>query len=294
MLTWDNILFYTVFLGQIFIISYYFPRKILARMKKVLETYPPAEYPKLYPQSIEYYKIGHSVYKTVNQIIVAIGFLIIALMLFVVDHSTFADDGFISEFWPAAYGMLQFLPSIFLEFSEYGQTKLMRKLNTTATRTANLRRRELSDYVSMKLVVIAVLLYLTTVFFDLSMHQFQIDWGRDYSQRLIVLTITNLVLATFGAWHLYGQKRNPHQDLKDRASHIAANLRSLLYVSSAMSIFFITQSADDVFDLDYLDATIMSIYFQVIVIVTLGHLLRSVRLSEVDFDVYKADGATLT
>ena len=32
-MTWDNILFYCVFIGQIFLISYYFPEKVLGRMR---------------------------------------------------------------------------------------------------------------------------------------------------------------------------------------------------------------------------------------------------------------------
>ena len=47
MMAWSNNLFYIVFLGQILLISYYFPRKLLERMQYVLETYPPAAYPKL-------------------------------------------------------------------------------------------------------------------------------------------------------------------------------------------------------------------------------------------------------
>jgi len=59
MLTSSNIIFYIAFLGQIYILSWYFPGKILDRMKTVLETYPPAEYPRLYPNSNNQLLVGY-------------------------------------------------------------------------------------------------------------------------------------------------------------------------------------------------------------------------------------------
>jgi len=129
-----NTLFYIVFLSQIFLLSFYLPGKILGRMKSVLEVYPPSQYPKLYPRPVEYYKKGQRRYRFVNRAIFLLGFVILFALLFIVDHASFADDGFISEAWPAAYGMIQFLPLIFLEFSEFSQFKQMRKANQDTTR----------------------------------------------------------------------------------------------------------------------------------------------------------------
>ena len=52
----EHMLFHVVFLGQVLLISFYFPRKMLSRMRYVFETYPPSTYPKLYPKPVEYYK----------------------------------------------------------------------------------------------------------------------------------------------------------------------------------------------------------------------------------------------
>ena len=141
MLTSANIFFGIAFLGQIFVISYYFPKKILARMDYVRATYPPTQYPRLYPKPADYYVIGRSAFKFATRVILALGILILFVVLFVVDHATFADDGFISEAFPAAYGMIQFLPLMALEISEFSQFKLMRKAHVTTTRTAELSRR---------------------------------------------------------------------------------------------------------------------------------------------------------
>ena len=294
MLTLIDSLFYIAFLGQIFLISYYFPHKIHRRMQYVLETYPPSRYPRLYPKPIEYYRIGQWAFKIVNRVIIIIGFVIMFIMLFVVDHSSFADDGFISEFWPAAYGAIQFLPLVFLEFSECNQFKLMRKAHVSTTRKANLNRRHLFGFVSPRLFAAAVSLFFAALFFDLYVLEFEIRWDRDAFQRALVLTATNLLLIAVGAWTLRGRKSNPHQATEDRTRQISAALHSVLYVSMVMSVFFMTQTADDVYDLDFLDATLMSLYFQVIVVMSLGHVLRSLSLEDVNFDVYRDNGEALT
>ena len=56
-----------------------------------------SEYPRLYPKPIENYKIGHWAFKMVNRGIAVLGLIILYLIVNVVDHSTFADDCFISE-----------------------------------------------------------------------------------------------------------------------------------------------------------------------------------------------------
>ncbi len=287
MSTWTNTLFYLTFLSQIFLISYYFPAKVLGRMNYVLKTYPPSKYPKLYPKPLEYYMIGRWGFKLATRIIFVLGFAILLAVIFLVDHSTFSDDGYISEFWPALYGVIQFAPLMVLDFTEFSQFRLMRKANTVTKRTAALRPRRLFDFVSPMLVAMAALLYVTVILFDLYVHDFIFDWSDDWLQRAAVITATNLFLGGAGVWHLYARKQNPHQTLNDRNKQIGVALKSLFYVSMAMSVFFIAAVADDVIDMHFLDATLMSFYFQAITFLSLGHALRKLRLEDINFDVYK-------
>ena len=177
-----------------------------------------------------------------------------------------------------------------LEFSEFGQYKMMRKANVATTRTADLRRRGLFDLVSPVLVVLAVSLIAGAILVDLYVHQFTIDWGHDTIQRAIVLIITNLLMAGLSAWLLYGKKLNPHQSPDDRNKQISTNLHSFLYVSMAMSVFFMMQAAEDVYDLNFLAATLVTLYIQAVAFLSLGHGLRKQKLEDIDFEVYK-DGA---
>ncbi len=284
---WTDSFFYIAFLGQMFLISYYFPSKILGRMQFVLDNYPPAQYPKLYPQPVEYYRVYQWVYRRSNQIILGLGFVILFMVGFVVDHSSFADDGYISEFWPALYGAIQFMPLIALEFSEFSQFRLMRQTNKSATRKAELYRRRLLDFVPPALLAVTVTCYLGAVLLDLYVHDFVIQWGHDTMERAIVLTATNLLFVAMGAWLLYGRKLDPHQAHGDRVRQMSVQLHSFLYVSIVVSMFFMAQAVDDVYDLAFLDATLLSVYFQLIAYLSIGHLLRSIRLEEINFDVYK-------
>jgi len=290
-MAWSNNLFYIAFLSQIFLMSYYFPNKLLARMRNVLTTYPPETYPKLYPRPIEHYKMAHLAYKYVSRFILLLGLFILFAVMFLVDHSTFADDGFISEMWPAAYGMVQFLPLMAVEFSEFSHFKQMRKASSKSKRTADLRRRGLTDLVSPPLLGMAILLFAGAILFDLYVHDFAVAWGHDTIQRALVMAATNGLLAIVGAWTLYGRKLDPHQSAEDRIQRISVNLKSGIYVSMALSVFIAITAADDVYNLDAVDAVIVSVYFQAVALLSLGYTLRNLKLDEIDFDVYKNDVA---
>ncbi len=288
-MAWSNSIFYIVFLGQILLISYFIPKKLIGRMRYVMETYPPADYPKLYSKPIEDYSKAQWGFALSHKIIMALGFVILFSIMFLVDHSTFADDGYISEVFPMAYGLIQFLPLMYIEFSEYNQLKKMRSLNANPKRRANLRHRSLFDVVSPTLLSATLFLAVASVFYDFYTHDFSLNWDHDAAYRSLTLIITNLVLVAFGAWHLYGKKLNPHQSSDDRLLLAAANLKSLLYVSMAMSIYFMSLAADDFYDLDFLDAILMSAYFQIIVVLSIGSIMRTIRPEDIDFSVYKAD-----
>jgi hypothetical protein len=292
-MAWSNNLFYIAFLSQIFLMSFYLPNKILVRMKYVAATYPPETYPKLYPKPIDHYEMARIALRYVSYFILLLGLLILFAVIFWVDHSTFADDGFISEAWPAAYGIIQFLPLMAIELSGFSQLKQMRKANSASKRIADLRRRGLTDLVSPRLLGIALLLFATAIFVDLYVHDFTVAWGHDTMERALVLTLTNGLLAVFGAWILYGQKLNPHQSSEDRIQTISVSLNSLIYISMAMSVFFAMTAAGDRYNLDFLDAVIMSIYFQAIALLSLGYTLRSIKPDEIDFDVYKNDATAI-
>lgn len=99
------------------------------------------------------------------------------------------------------------------------------------------------------------------------------------------------MLALIGAWNLYGRKLNPHQSADDRIQIISVNLKSLCFISIALSAFIAVSAADDIYNLDAFDAVIMSVYFQIIAVFSIGFSLHNIKPDEIDFDVYKNETA---
>ena len=65
----------------------------------------------------------------------------------------------------------------------------------------------------------------------------------------------------------------------------------LVSIVMALSVFIGLEAADDLYNMDSIDAVVMSVYFQAIALLSLGFTLNSLKLEDVDFDVYKNDGA---
>lgn len=283
--TWASNLFYIVFLGQIILASYWLPRVILGRMTEVMEKHPPSTHPKLYPESIDRYRHGMAAFKWFNRMILLLGFAILCGVYAL-------DEGKISEAWPAAYGIVQFLPLMVMELAGFRQFKLMRDANTRRTRSAALRPRRLIDYVSPRLLVVACAMFVAVIGFDLAVNDFHLDWGSDAVQRDLTMLGTNAFMALLGLWYLYGRKLDPYQASDDRVRQVRVQLNSLLLVSAAFSAFLMFKTANDVFNMDALDAPLMSLYFQVIFAFSIGYMLRSINPADIDFSVYTNHPAT--
>lgn len=276
----SDILFYMVFLSQVFWISIFIPSRLLARFSLVFTTRPPEEYPKLYPKPIEHYKIAYWAFKWANWLIAGLGLVMLGAIV-VLDPR---EGGGVSQAWPALYGMTQFIPIVMLELLGISQLRDMRRAKSAAVRKATLRPRRFFDLVSPGLFFSAIALYLATLVLDAFLHDFQVRW-----EVAFWLTFGNLFMAGFGIWAFIGRKPDPHQSNEDRNRQITAGWSGLLAVSILMSLFFMTQAAGNVFDLEPYEATIMSLYFQFITAISIGQTMSSIPIEDVDFSVYRED-----
>ncbi|MEM9304595.1 MAG: hypothetical protein AAGE01_20960 [Pseudomonadota bacterium] len=271
-------LFYLAFAGQILLLSWLLPRGIVQRMRAVMSQYPPEDYPRLYPSSPEIYVAVRWIYGVANHAILGLGVVLLVLLVFVVDHATFADDGYISEAWPAAYAFLQYLPLMALSALEFRQFGRMRALAPQTRRSASLERRTVFDFLSPNAVVIA--LCLAAAAFVMMLAVDELDGA-------IWFLVGTGFMAAMGYWHLYGRKPNPHQSAEDRRQEQDVALHSALYVSIVLSLFYMYIGADQLFDLDWLDALVMSLYFQLIGLLSVWLMLHRLRIEDVDFSVYR-------
>ena len=188
----DNSVFYLVFPVQIFLISYFFPKKILARVRYVFDTHPPEEFPKLYPRPIAHYQRGQNTFRLMNNLILVIG-----LMLLVAIGTWDAlTDGFVSEAIPVVFFFVQWIPLFILEFSEFAYFRQMRAADSRSTRQAGLQPRRLFDFVSPQLVGFAVFMLGLSVAVDICVnqhiHEFSFNWSHGTVQRTLNALFINL------------------------------------------------------------------------------------------------------
>lgn len=281
----DNFIFYIVFLSQITLLSIYFPRKICQRFNTVITRYPASEYPKLYIKPFEYYKLALTIYKVINRVILLIGLLLIVGIGYW-DHSSNEEiEGVFSLF----YFMLQMFPFMLMELSEFSNFKKMRQADIRTIRSAPSRPRHLFDFISAKLVGLAVFTNISCVVYVFYLDNFEFSLVGDTAIILIALAASNLLYAIIIRFNINGKKMDPYQDASDRFRQTQNVVKSLVTISIVASLFILLQQAMNMYDLDNLQAIFISLYLQVIAWLSLGQTLNALKLEKINFDVYKKD-----
>ncbi|MDU0354118.1 hypothetical protein RS130_09380 [Paraglaciecola aquimarina] len=82
---WDEYVLYAVFLGQILVLSFYFPNKILGLINKTIAQHPSSEYPKLYPVDVKVIQGKLKLFGLFNMLVVALG---LAVLLFSIIYNS--------------------------------------------------------------------------------------------------------------------------------------------------------------------------------------------------------------
>lgn len=279
----DNILFYPVFLCQIFLISFYYPTEIFNRLDEVFNKYPSDEYPRLYVKSPESYTKKLQKFKVINHLILIVGIL----LLVTIGIGDYLTEGSINQNIPFLYFIIQVLPFMILEYSGFAYFKLMRKADLRTTRRAELNPRRLFNFISPAVLGFAIFLIISCILIFYSMYQFQFHPTNATFIITITLILSNVLYGGVIYWNIYGKKLNPYQASKDRMNHIEVTVKSLVFMSIVASLFLIINGVVENYHLEYLESTIMSIYLQLIIFIGLGAALRSLRLENIDFEVYR-------
>ena len=276
----EHMLFYFVFLGQILLISFYYPRKILSRMRYVFDTYPPSTYPKLYPKPIEYYEKARRNYRTINLFILLAGLLILAVLL---GYSRSGEWDHVIAQW---YFLVQFFPVMLLDLSSLKEFKLMRNANSLTTRKAELHPRRLFDFISPTIIGMAIITYIAFILLVLYIRQFEFPWFGGY-WNIVIVTAFNLFFAGIIFWYMYGKKLNPHQAYEDRIRHIEIIVKMLVFLSVAATMFIALSVVLAALDLRHLQSIAQCLYFQLLAVISLQGYYRSDYTK--NFEVYKED-----
>lgn len=276
-----QMLFYLVFSSQVLLISFYFPRKILGRVKHVVEKYPPSAYPRLYPVSLDVAKKAQRTFWSMNLFALLAGIALVLVGLFLPTEEMLNWD---SDSVLTIYVLLQYSPMIIANAAGFTYLNLMRKADSRTTRKAELRRRNLFDFVSPAVLGLAIFAYVGFVLLILYVRQFEFPWFGGYSN-IAVITGVNLVFAGIIARNLYGKKQDPYQAYEDRTRQIGITLRGLVWTSILATGFVALSIGLAASDLRHLQPISVSLYFQVLALIT----FRATRIDDVNFEVYRED-----
>lgn len=282
----ENILLHVVFLSQVLFISFYVPRKMLSRLRYVVETYPPSDYPKLYPVSIDTVEKGMGSFRVLNFIILLVGFGLVFLGVYPPSEEMLNWRGQ-SVF--TIYFFLQTTPFVLAELAGFKYFELMRKANSRSTRKADLHPRSLFNFISPAFIGIAIFTYIAFILLVLYLRQNPYPGFGGYSN-VFVVTGMNLVIAVIMIKTLYGKKRDPYQANEDRLWQIELTVKFLVFISIAGTTFMAITVILPALDSRNLTDMFMSLHFQSITAASFRALLfKSSRLDDINFEVYKKE-----
>ncbi len=281
----DNSIFFIVFLSQIILLSIYFPRKIMKRVRQVIKDYPVKQYPRLYIRSVDYYELGLKIYQFINILLLVIGFAVLVFLVVKDSQEVEPVEGVFVLF----YFMLQMSPFMLMELSSFSYFKQMRKLNLKKVKTAVLQPRGLFDFISYKMIVLAVISNLLCITVVAYLDGFKLERGSDTVVLFFTLLLANLLFAFIIRLNISGKKINPLQSMTDRLKQTKTVVNTLVTMSIIQSLFVMMIQVMDYYQLDFYRSTFISLFLQVIAWISLQNSIRASCIEDIDFDVYKLD-----
>ncbi len=281
----DHTLFYLVFSIQIVLLSIYYPARLIARMRHVFTHYPVTEYPKLYPKSPQ--QLGRSInwFIGINATLTSLGLVI----LYFIYTGDLVDEEGINPLLPWGYFMLQMVPTQLMEFYGLKLSKLMKQQDSRTTKSANLAPRRFFDYVPRWLFTAVIACYIGFVVFAFYAHDFEFDIAGNAFLMSLILLLGYAFFFGMISWQIYRKKLDPYQRRKDHSRTIKLAVKTMCFTMMASVLFMAFAIAVDVYELDAIMPVAMSVFLQILVVISTGYMMQNSRLEDIDFDVYKAD-----
>jgi hypothetical protein len=274
-----------VLICQVWLLSYFYPKQVVKRINYVLTHCPENDYPKLYFVSSERIITIKHTYQILNYVLIFIGLGLIFYFSFIVsDYNKYIN---ILDDLPLLFGIAQFVPLFILEILGYKHLKLMRQQQTQTTRKAELQPRHLFNFIPRYQVILAVLTYVSFIIYELVISNFTLN--TDAVIKIGTVTMVNIMFTAIGMANLYGKKRDPYQENNERNKQTKFVLQSLLFISIFMTIYLMVHSWVNMYELNYVEVLIDSLYFQILALFSIGALIGRNKIDDMNFDVYKAD-----
>ncbi len=278
---WLRTVIQLVFLSQVLLISYVLPRQVLARMRRIVSSYPPATHPRLYPVSLDRVAAAQRTYDRLNRAALAVG-----LGVAVTDR-LWPNGGWVdwdNELLLIGFLLLQLAPLLVARRAGFAYFNLQRRTDPRTTRSADLRPRRLLDHVSPALLVLAGFVYAAFVLQVLLVGRHDYPWFGG-NLNIVFMTGMNLFLAGVVLFALRGKRKDPYQDPADRERLMGIAVRNAVWTSIIATGFVALQIGLGALDLASLKPIALSLYFQVLALLS----FRGFDIEQVNFEVYRED-----
>jgi hypothetical protein len=296
----ETILFCFVFLSQVLLISWLYPRRVISRGKYVLQNFPPSTHPKLYPYPPEYFERWLRNITRFNLVMVVAGLLIIGLILGTLvgewDGGIFASAR--KKDWieviVVPFFLVQFVAGLmYMNFSSRKILLAMAKAPPPRVRTTELRRRRLVDFVSPSMLVVAALTNAAFIAFILYDYR-RFELPRFQAVGILAsVAFAFLVFSSSVGIALRAPRPDPYQAHQDRSNLIRLVVKQALAFCIAYPVLLTVWLTIRLFDPDPPEPVIASLFCQGVALALLWPSY-SYRVDKVDFDVYKRDAQDST
>lgn len=277
----DNLIFSLAFLSQVVLVSAWLPIRLYKRARHVLTTYPPQDYPRLYPKGVVAYERS-----LVHFIYLNIAIFLVGMFFWVIFNLDATNDDYAGVSW--AIFMLQSVPFLLLEIFTFRTWRMMRESDTRTTRKAGLRRRRMLDVISPLQIGVVTVVFIAFCLFVSYINQFDYPWFGGYLNVLLV-GLGNALLAALVAWNLYGRKRDPYMEENDRLNRIRLLVRQFVLVSIAVTVYAMVTITLQAFELREYKQLAMTLYVQLLAV---GCYFTLFQDRKMNFEVYRDEPVT--
>jgi len=278
-------IFTLVFIAQIFLLTVFYPGKLLQRMRTIQKKYPASSHPKLYPKSTNYYQKMSRIYGLLNGLIFILGWVIV---YYVYEGRLVSEKG-VNQMLPWFYFMIQMVPTWLLEIFGFRLTKLMKQEDTRKQKSATLAPRRLLEYISPQLLSTVIITYFVFVVIAFYIEGFKFELSSQALLMSVILLLGYVFFFGMMSWLIYGKKSDPYQSQTDRVKTISMVIKTYCYTMMACAFFMAFALTVSTYGLKSMMPVAMSLFLQFIVVISMGYMLQHSRLDQIDFDVYKAD-----
>ncbi|MFV0542311.1 MAG: hypothetical protein ACK5L8_01355 [Marinicella pacifica] len=250
------------FLLQIGVISAFIPRLINNRFKQMMKNHPPAQYPKLYPMTQAHMQKNMKLFMILNSLVLLTGLAILTHAYWTGQKELLGWD---TQGTLTAYFFLQLMPFMLLGLKGMKYHQMMSQIDQSSRRTASLKPRKLTDYVSVSLLwltaISALIMVLTIVY--MHYHPFQ---GFAGLWNLLYMGGLNLFFFVMIFFQIRGKKTDPHQSIHDRSAQIRLISQVLVIGWLAANLFMTTNMWMSWANLHELKDVVQSVYFTFIIL----------------------------